>query len=151
MPETEERLIERAHARRPDGPYPDLAREMRRLMGHDPDPDLGPGQQSRPWLSTRAAESITGVNRMTIADALRGFRASAEVLLRFARTLGGDSWELLLASGYPAHDLLPPRAAGYDSALSPDEDALVGLCRRLPHAQRRLLLSLARAVEESAP
>ena len=79
-----------------DGPYPDLGREVRRLLGWEVGSD-------HPYLSTRAAQTKTGVNFTTIALIARGFRARADTLKKIASGLGGDEDLLLVLA-----DHIPP-------------------------------------------
>lgn len=76
-----------------DGEYPDFAKAVRYLLGWSEDSD-------RPYLSTRAAQSKTGVNFTTISMAARGFRGKEDTVKKIAVGLGGDVDELLLLADY---------------------------------------------------
>lgn len=70
----------------PIGPYPDLARIVREMMGN---------------LSLRQAQTKTGVNYSTISHMVNGQRGSMELTIKFARGFMAAPNPLLRASGYP--------------------------------------------------
>ena len=85
--------LEKVNSRPIDGVYPELAREVRRLLGFD-------RASSRPYLTSRMASRKTGVNHSTITTTIRGDRPSYETVLKLAAGLGGDADHLLSLAGY---------------------------------------------------
>lgn len=82
---------EKARNRPIDGKYPEFAAEVRRLLGYDGD---------RPFLTSRVAARKTGVNYSTVSAMVRGDRASASNIQKFADVLGGDADLLLSLAGF---------------------------------------------------
>ena len=76
-----------------DGPYPEFAQEVRRLLGWE-------DNSTREYFSTRQASSITGVNYSTVSMMARGFRSSLNNIKQFANALGGDANLLSRLSGH---------------------------------------------------
>ena len=68
------------------GRYPELAKEMRRLLR---------------GMSSRAAARKSGVNYATLSTMLHGDRASMESTVKVAQAFGADPNRLLEVSGYP--------------------------------------------------
>jgi len=99
-------LRKKALERTIDGPYSDLAKEVRYLLGWVEG-------SSRPYLTSRMAYRKTGVNYSTIAAMSKGDRGSYESVRKFAEGLGGDVDQLLLLAGY-----VPTEAIGSAPAVS---------------------------------
>lgn len=108
---------ERAQARPVNGPYPEYAREVRRLLGYY-------SEDRRSFLSLRMAEGKTGVKHTTIGTMARGFRADVYNTRRFAESLSGDP-DRLLAMGGHLVEFVPDRL----SRIGPDVDisAIAGI------------------------
>lgn len=101
------KLREKAAARPIDGPYPELAKAVRELLGYCND---YPGVA----LTSREASRKTGVNHATITTMMRGDRPSEGTILKLAKGLGGDAAQLLFLAGYlPAdYDIIPKSSEG---------------------------------------
>lgn len=91
--ETDKSQREAAQERPIDGRFPELAHEIRRLLGWV-------ANDGRPFLTSRMASRKTGVNYSTIAALTRGDRAGAETLRKLAEGLNGDVVGLMRAAGY---------------------------------------------------
>lgn len=76
-----------------EGPCPQLALEVRRLLGWTGD--------DRPFLSTRQAARKIGVSNGTIASLAAGDRVSFETLIKLAQGTGVHPNSLLVVAGYP--------------------------------------------------
>jgi hypothetical protein len=122
------------------GPYPELARRVRALLGP---------------LSSRAAAARTGVSHATIVAMTHGARVSVESLLKFAQGFCIQPDALLKAAGYPP---LPPPAVGpvqatpsgsedEDPLLKVGEDVDLGLLTRIPLAPGSVSANLSRVQE----
>lgn len=81
-----------------DGPFPELATLTRRLLGWEGD--------DRPFMTTRAAARKTDLSNSTISLMARGDKVSPTVILRFAKRMGGDATQLLLATGVDPCDYI---------------------------------------------
>lgn len=87
-----------------DGEFRQLAQEVRWLLGWMSD-------ESRPYLSTRAAEAVTGISNGTIATMARGGRVHRDTLRKFAQKMGADPVRMQRIGGYvtPAETVgMPP-------------------------------------------
>lgn len=93
---------EKACARPIDGRYPDLAREIRRLMGYE---------GGRSFLTSRMVERRTGINHSTVTLMVRGDRPSYQNILKFVAGVGGDARHLLTLADYPPLPGLGPAPA----------------------------------------
>ena len=94
MPDTDEEAQRRKASERPiDGEYPQMASEVRRLLGWE----VG---STRPFLTTRMAWRKTGVNHATVSTMSKGDRPSYQSIEKFAEGLGADVNNLLLLAGY---------------------------------------------------
>ncbi len=142
MPATLEEEHRKALKRPIDGPYPDLAREVRRLMGH------GNHDPERPFLTSRMGQNKSGVHYATIASAMRGFRVKEDALFRLAYGLGGDAKLLLSLAGYPPSAYFIRASAALAKTDDAGEDEIRAIYQRLPLSSRKLLLSLARSVQD---
>ena len=125
----------RPYNRRPDGPYPELAAEIARLMGHGENTD-------RNYLSTRMAEKKTGVTYNYFAFLLRGRRVGANSLIQIAKGLRGDPLLLLRLAGYTEDQQVGNIA---DQA----ENEIIAIYREFDQTGQDALLAVARALRDT--
>ena len=113
----------RAGARPIDGRYPQLAIELRRLLGWT--------DENRPFLTTRMASRKTGISYATISTMAKGDRAGYDTTMAVAVGLNGDPETLLKASGY---ELPTPKAVDPDPIGSLGSDIDISVLNTVPYS-----------------
>jgi transcriptional regulator with XRE-family HTH domain len=118
-----------------DGRYPELAREVRRVLGWE-------AKDGQKFYTSRSAQRKIGVNHVTIANMARGDRPSVETLVKFAEAFNVDLPHLLNLSGYIAKLPAP--------IISPQEQKLLNGLRRLtPDQQAELHAQIEAEIEKA--
>lgn len=126
------------------GPYPALAQEVRKLLGHD-------SPNGSRFLTGRMAAFKCGVNAASITDAANGYRLRMETLSKIAIGLGGDVDALLRAGGLSDYARPPHRKFGIDLGIGPEETEMLNLFSDLDPEKRQMLLAIARTVNAVRP
>ena len=134
MPRTLEAEKELAVARPITGPYPEFARELRRLMGHT---------DERPFLTGRMLSQKSHVSYTTIGEAMRGYRPGEASIQRLAHVLDADAGRLMRLAKYPASNYPPLPSIPETEA---EESFILSVFRTLSPSGRRTLLAVAEAI-----
>lgn len=118
-----------------DGRYPELALEIRRILGWNADDGL-------PFYTSRTAQRKVGVNHVTIANMARGDRPSVDTLVKFAEGFNADLTLLLKLSGYIKKLPVP--------VISEEEQRLLdGLRRLTPEQQDELRAQIEKEIDDA--
>ena len=144
MPKTLEAVRDATRNIPIDGPFVELAQEVRRLLGWYE-------QDGRPFLTSRMAARKTGFSHASFIRLARGEGARARTLDRIAEVLGGDAALLRRLAGFPAgRKKRFQNPTPEDFRLTPPEARLLSLFRALPSEEKSRLLALAQRGADDA-